>query len=107
MSKAKQKEVAEEVAQEEEEEQPAEENGPRLIGTLEVGIFLVPFIDLILQGNGILAADIKKLTECGFHTVESVAYATKKALMAIKGISEAKADKLQAEGTKKNDSCSI
>jgi len=32
--------------------------------------------------------------------VESVAYATKKALMAIKGISEAKADKLQAEASK-------
>ena len=37
---------------------------------------------------------MKKLEECGFYTVESVAYSTRKALMEIKGISEAKADKL-------------
>jgi len=53
-----------------------------------------------LEGNGIVAADIKKLQESGFYTVESVAYATKKALSLIKGISEAKADKMIAEATK-------
>ena len=37
----------------------------------------------------------------GFHTVESIAYTPKKALLAIKGISEAKADKILAEGTLK------
>lgn len=34
----------------------------------------------------------------GYHTVESICYATKRALATIKGISEAKADKLLAEG---------
>lgn len=37
-----------------------------------------------LEGAGITAADIKKLTEGGFHTIESVAYATKRTLMAVK-----------------------
>jgi len=53
-----------------------------------------------LEGGGVSAADVKKLMEAGFHTVESVAYATKKALCNVKGISEAKADKLQAEASK-------
>jgi DNA repair protein RAD51 len=48
---------------------------------------------------GIGQADIKKLLEAGFHTLESVAFTPKKALLAIKGISEAKADKILAEGT--------
>ena len=34
------------------------------------------------------------MEEAGFYTVESVAYAPKKNLLAIKGISEAKADKV-------------
>ena len=46
------------------------------------------------QGHGISAADIKKFEEAGFHTVESVAFAPKKSLISIKGISEAKADKI-------------
>ena len=46
------------------------------------------------QTNGIGASDIKKLEEAGFHTIESVAYAPKKTLISIKGISEAKADKI-------------
>lgn len=49
---------------------------------------------LTIQGHGINAGDVKKLEEAGFHTVESVAYAPKKTLIAIKGISEAKADKI-------------
>ncbi|GBN68385.1 DNA repair protein rhp51 [Araneus ventricosus] len=47
-----------------------------------------------LEGNGISAGDIKKLQEAGFYTVESVAFTPKKCLLAIKGISEAKADKI-------------
>ena len=43
---------------------------------------------------------MKKLEEAGFHTVEAVAYAPKKQLIAIKGISEAKADKLLNEAIK-------
>lgn len=37
---------------------------------------------------------MKKLEEAGYHTVEAVAYAPKKELINIKGISEAKADKI-------------
>lgn len=34
------------------------------------------------------------MEEAGYFTVEAVAYAPKKSLLAIKGISEAKADKI-------------
>lgn len=37
---------------------------------------------------------MKKLEDAGFFTIESVAFAPKKNLLAIKGISEAKADKI-------------
>jgi len=83
MSKSKEKE------QEKEQEVQAEEtttSGPLPISKLE--------------GSGISAADLKKLAEGGFHTVESVAYSTKKALTTLKGISDAKADKLLAEASK-------
>ncbi|CAL7951206.1 unnamed protein product [Xylocopa violacea] len=53
-----------------------------------------------LEGNGITAGDIKKLEEAGYYTVEAIAYATKKCLIAIKGISEAKADKILQEASK-------
>ena len=46
------------------------------------------------QGNGISASDVKKLEEGGFYTIESIAFAHKKELLAIKGISEAKAEKI-------------
>ena len=52
------------------------------------------------QGHGISANDVKKLADAGYHTVESVAYTPKKALLTIKGISEAKADKIQNEAAK-------
>lgn len=53
-----------------------------------------------LEEVGIGASDVKKLSEAGFHTIESVAYTPKKTLIAIKGISEAKADKIIAEAAK-------
>ncbi|CAO0791847.1 unnamed protein product [Mucor circinelloides] len=53
-----------------------------------------------LESSGISATDIKKLREGGFYTVESVAYAPKKNLLAIKGISETKADRILAEAAK-------
>ena len=80
--------------------------GPVMISKLEVMYTwklwneIVFFIKSIffsvwyVQGHGISAADIKKFEEAGFHTVESIAYAPKKALISIKGISEAKADKI-------------
>lgn len=53
-----------------------------------------------LEKFGLTATDIKKLTEAGYHTVESVAYTPKKALLVIKGISETKADKFLTEASK-------
>jgi DNA repair protein RAD51 len=51
-----------------------------------------------LQESGIHPQDIKKMVDAGLNTVEAVAYTPKKHLMAIKGISEQKADKILAEG---------
>ena len=53
-----------------------------------------------LEELGISATDTKKLREAGLMTVEAVAYSTKKRLLAVKGISETKADKLIAEAAK-------
>lgn len=53
-----------------------------------------------LESHGISASDVKKLEDAGFFTIESVAFAPKKNLLAIKGISEAKADKIMAEAIK-------
>lgn len=47
-----------------------------------------------LKAHGINEADLKRLFFSGFTTVESVANSPRKALIAVKGISEAKADKL-------------
>lgn len=43
---------------------------------------------------------MKKLEEVGFHTVKTVAYLPKKELKKIKGVIEAKADKILAEAAK-------
>jgi DNA repair protein RAD51 len=53
-----------------------------------------------LQEAGISAQDCKKLVEAGLNTIESVVYTPKKVLIGIKGISEAKADKILAEAQK-------
>ncbi|XP_055371741.1 DNA repair protein RAD51 homolog A [Condylostylus longicornis] len=53
-----------------------------------------------LEGNGITSGDIKKLKEAGYYTVESIAYTPKKSLLVVKGISEAKADKIILEASK-------
>ena len=53
-----------------------------------------------LEGQGISANDCKKLLDAGYHTVESVAYIPRKQLLAVKGISEAKADKIINEASK-------
>ncbi|KAI9026451.1 DNA repair protein RAD51 [Phycomyces nitens] len=66
--------------------QEFEESGPMLIAHMEK--------------SGISSMDIKKLKEAGFYTIESIAYAPKKHLLTIKGISETKADKLLAEAAK-------
>ncbi|PNY05071.1 DNA repair protein rad51 [Trifolium pratense] len=47
-----------------------------------------------LQASGIASLDVKKLKDAGICTVESVAYTPRKDLLQIKGISEAKVDKI-------------
>ena len=47
-----------------------------------------------LEELGISGSDIKKLMEAGYHTVESVSFTPKKALINVKGLSEAKIDKI-------------
>ncbi|KAF9331235.1 recombinase rad51 [Podila minutissima] len=53
-----------------------------------------------LEECGIQAADVKKLKEAGYYTVESIAFTAKKQLLTIKGISEAKADKILSEASR-------
>jgi DNA repair protein RAD51 len=48
----------------------------------------------LLEQQGINAGDIKKLEEGGYHTVEAVAFTPKKHLVLVKGLSEAKVDKI-------------
>ncbi|KAJ0933209.1 putative ATP diphosphatase [Helianthus annuus] len=50
--------------------------------------------------SGIAALDIKKLKDAGLCTVESVAYSPRKELLQIKGISEAKVDKIVEAASK-------
>lgn len=71
-------------SQNEEQQQDHSLSGPLLVAKLEEA--------------GIHANDIKKLADAGLHTVEAVAFTPKKNLMAIKGISDAKADKILGEG---------
>lgn len=71
-------------SQDEEQEENHQFSGPILVSKL--------------QEAGIHANDIKKLSEAGLNTVESVAFTPKKVLVTIKGISEQKADKILAEG---------
>ena len=42
--------------------------------------------------------DIKKLKDGGVHTIERACFCPKKELTAIKGLSEAKVDKIITEG---------
>ena len=50
-----------------------------------------------LEAHGVASGDVKKLREAGYHTIESIVYAPRKNLLAIKGISEDMADKLITE----------
>jgi len=49
----------------------------------------------ILVEHGIAMNDIQKLNLAGFYTVESIAHATMRKLTDVKGISEAKVQKLK------------
>lgn len=47
-----------------------------------------------LEELGISGSDIKKLIDGGLNTVESVLFLPKKQLVLVKGLSEAKIDKI-------------
>lgn len=79
MSKQAEK-PAEAEAEEEQQAEELEIDGPTPIKALEE--------------KGINAGDIKKLEEAGFHTVEAVAFTPKKHLVIVKGLSEAKVEKI-------------
>lgn len=53
-----------------------------------------------LKKEGVSAADIAKLAEAGFHTIESLAFTPRKNLLLIKGFSEVKVDKILKEAAK-------
>ncbi|CAI7731369.1 unnamed protein product [Closterium sp. NIES-54] len=53
-----------------------------------------------LEQCGISATDVKKLREGGLFTVEAVAFTSRKDLLKIKGISEAKVDRLNEAASK-------
>lgn len=79
---------------------PSEGQNPDVIDSLSLSpseltvcVAVFPF-NVCIKQCGISGSDIKKLEEAGFHTIEAVAYAPKKELLNIKGISEAKADKI-------------
>jgi DNA repair protein RAD51 len=50
--------------------------------------------------SGINAADVAKLKQAGFNTVEAVAFSTRRKLAEVKGISEVKASKIQEAASK-------
>lgn len=53
-----------------------------------------PMLIAKLETQGINNGDVKKLQDAGFNTVESVAFTAKKQLILIKGLTEAKVDKI-------------
>lgn len=53
-----------------------------------------------LEELGVSATDTKKLRDAGLMTVEAVAFSTKKKILAVKGISEAKAERILIEAAK-------
>ena len=57
----------------------------------------------VLQNHGINATDIKKLKTAGICTVKGVQMTTRKRLCGIKGISEAKVEKIKEAVSKLSD----
>ncbi|KAI6189635.1 DNA repair protein RAD51-like protein [Aphelenchoides bicaudatus] len=61
----------------------------------------MPFILIErLEQSGVHASDIRKLRDGGFHTVDAIAHAARKDLLAVKGISEQKVDRIFMEASK-------
>ena len=67
----------------EEEQEEAQEEEEKIFNPIES-----------LLEQGINQNDINRLLDAGFNTVEAVTYSTKKTLVAIKGLSEMKVDKI-------------
>ena len=53
-----------------------------------------------LEKSGISKADIQKLVEAGYNTIEALAFTPKKNLILVKGFSEIKAEKVLKEAIK-------
>jgi len=66
---------------------------PRLIRPLTLPLARSPVRPL--QDFGVAAGDVKKLKEAGFYSVESVAYASRRELADVKGVSDAKVSKIK------------
>jgi len=47
-----------------------------------------------LEEKNINNADVKKLQDAGYNTIEAVAFTSKKQLILIKGLTEGKVDKI-------------
>jgi len=88
MMQAQEQQMHEELYDEDEQQQQdmQEEDGQ-----IEVSY---QTLDSLLE-HGVAANDIQKLNDAGFHTVESIAHATSRKLQDVKGISEAKVNKLK------------
>jgi hypothetical protein len=73
-----------------------EDNIPFIpIERLEVSIsFAYNTFNSEFQQSGINLSDIKKLRDGGFHTVDAIAYAARKEILAVRGMSEQKAERI-------------
>lgn len=102
MGRSKQKAKEEEEVEEEEQQQDeVDAQDEAAAGEDEAGEEISGAIPVQkLEECGISAGDVKKLQENGIHTVEAVAYMPRKQILNIKGISEAKADKIISEASK-------
>jgi DNA repair protein RAD51 len=65
---------------------------------MEVDMTYTPRPVTELQGFGIQMADIDRLTQVGFTTIEAVAYTPKRQLIHVTGIPEQRANKILDEG---------
>jgi DNA repair protein RAD51 len=93
MSKSKKKQ------QVEEEEELSEEETTKTTEVVEREETTIKLIDE-LEKEGISASDIQKLKTAGYHTLDSVAFAPRKNILLVKGISDAKADKIFGAASK-------
>ncbi|CEP12164.1 hypothetical protein [Parasitella parasitica] len=75
------------------EDELVEEQEQEIEGSSAVLVTLLK----VWQDHGVQEADIIKLQAAGFYTIDAIAYSPRKMLLAIKGLSEAKVDKIMKE----------